>query len=296
MTETLGSIGSMLEDAQIERYSRQIILPQVGGKGQEKLLRSQVYVDGDGLLAAAALFYLVAAGVGTIGVARAKAAPIFSVLAERPLGPDEQPVAHTLRHLNPDCTIVTHLDEDAQSLHHYDLILATTDALHAGWYAQHKPFVWGAASGEGARLFVSRGDRADRPCLRCLFPEHPPRPYRATPPRRGKKTVPSSEGCRVAAGWVPADTGAADPDDSSPLGKEETFPASAGQGRTRFLFSPYAFFLGTQLVTEALKIILQPEAERPPKLLAYTFPAFHCTEQTVEKNPHCPVCSTPVHD
>ena len=278
MTETLGSIGSMLEDAQIERYSRQIILPQVGGKGQEKLLRSQVYVDGDGLLAAAALFYLVAAGVGTIGVARAKAAPIFSVLAERPLGPDEQPVAHTLRHLNPDCTIVTHLDEDAQSLHHYDLILATTDALHAGWYAQHKPFVWGAASGEGARLFVSRGDMADRPCLRCLFPEHPPRPYRATPPRRGKKTVPSSEGCRVAAGWVPADTGAADPDDSSPLN------------------SPYALFLGTQLVTEALKIILQPEAERPPKLLAYTFPAFHCTEQTVEKNPHCPVCSTPVHD
>ena len=238
----------MLEDAQIERYSRQIILPQVGGKGQEKLLRSQVYVDGDGLLAAAALFYLVAAGVGTIGVARAKAAPIFSVLAERPLGPDEQPVAHTLRHLNPDCTIVTHLDEDAQSLHHYDLILATTDALHDGWYAQHKPFVWGAASGEGARLFVSRGDRADRPCLRCL------------------------------------------------LGKEETFPASAGQGRTRFLFSPYAFFLGTQLVTEALKIILQPEAGRPPKLLAYTFPAFHCTEQTVEKDPHCPVCSTPAHD
>lgn len=270
MTETLGSIGSMLEDAQIERYSRQIILPQVGGKGQEKLLRSQVYVDGDGLLAAAALFYLVAAGVGTIGVTRAKAAPIFSVLAERSLGSDEQPVAHTLRRLNPDCTLVTHLDEDEQPPHHYDLVLATTDALHDGWYAQHKPFVWGAASGEGARLFVSRGDRADRPCLRCLFPENPPRPYRATPPRRGEKTVPSWEGCSVAAGWVPPDTGTKDP-----------------------LDSPYALFLGTQLVTEALKIILQPEADNPPKLLSYTFPAFHCVEQAVEKNPYCSVCSTP---
>ena len=243
----------MLEDAQIERYSRQIILPQVGGRGQEKILQSRVYVDGDGLLATTALLYLVAAGVGTIGVARAKAAPIFSALAEQSLGPDEQPLAHTLRRLNPDCSIVTHLDEDEQPAHHYDLVLATTDALHDGWYARHKPFVWGAASGEGACLFVSRGDRADRPCLRCLFSEHPPRPYRATPPRRGEKTVP-------------------DP-----------------------LDSPYALFLGTQLVTEALKIILQPEAESPPKLLAYTFPAFHCTEQTVEKNPHCSVCSTQAH-
>lgn len=234
---------STLEDAQIERYSRQIILPQVGGKGQEKILRSQVYVDGDGLLTAAALFYLVAAGVGTIGVARAKAAPVFSVLAAQSLGPDEQPVAHTLRRLNPDCTLVTHTDEDEQPPHHYDLVLATTDVLHDGWYAQHKPFVWGVADGEDARLFVSRGDRDDRPCLRCLFSE------------RGN--VPSN---RQALG------------------------------------SPYALFLGTQLVTEALKIILQPEADSPSKLLAYTFPAFHCTEQSVEKNPHCSVCSTPAHD
>ncbi len=244
----------MLEDAQIERYSRQIILPQVGGKGQERLLRSQVYVDGDGLPAAAALFYLVAAGVGTLGVARDKAAPIFSVLAEQSLGANEQPVSHILRRLNPDCTIATHLDENAQPPRHYDLLLATTDALHDGWYAQHKPCVWGAASRESARLFVSRGDRADRPCLRCLFPDNPSRPSRVTPPRRGEKTVP-------------------DP-----------------------LASPYAFFLGTQLVTEALKILLQPEAENPPKLLTYTFPAFHCSEQTIEKNPHCPVCSTLTHD
>ncbi len=256
----------MLEDAQIERYSRQIILPQVGGRGQEKILRSRVYVDGDGLLATTALLYLVAAGVGTIGIARSKAAPVFSALAEQSLEPDEQLVAHTLRRLNPDCTIVVHPDEGEHLT--YDLVLATTDALHDEWYAQHKPFVWGAINGEDARLFVSRGDKADRPCLRCLFPENPPRPYRATPPRRGEKTAPSWEGCRVAAGWVPADTGTADP-----------------------LNSPYALFLGTQLVTEVLKIILQPEADGQPKLLAYTFPAFHCAEQTVEKNPHCAVCA-----
>ncbi len=256
----------MLGDVQIERYSRQIILPQVGGRGQEKLLRSQVYVDGDGLLAAAALFYLVAAGVGTIGVARAKAAPIFSVLAEQSLGPSEQPVTHTLRRLNPDCTIVTHADEGQHLTHHYDLILATTDALHDGWYARHKPFVWGATNGEDARLFVSRGDRADRPCLRCLFSE--------------RVHLPSNRQARVGHVY------------SFP---SATFDAGTGESNDfQTLSSPYALFLGTQLVTEVLKIILQPEAESPSKLLAYTFPAFHCTEQTVEKNPYCSVCSTPV--
>ncbi len=233
----------MLADAQIERYSRQIILPQVGGRGQEKILQSRVYVDGDGLLATAALFYLAAAGVGTLGVARATAAPLFSVLAAHPLGAAEQPVTHTLRRLNPECTVVTHADEDAQPPRPYDLMLATTDALHDAWYARHKPFVWGAASGADARVFVSRGDRADRPCLRCLFSQNPP--------------------------------------DSPARSPEEPH---------------YAFFLGTQLVTEALKILLQIEADRPPKLLQYQFPAFHCTEQTVEKNPHCPACSPRAHD
>ena len=233
----------MLGDAQIERYSRQIILPQVGGRGQEKILRSRVYVDGDGLLAATALLYLAAAGVGTIGIARSKAAPVFSALAEQSLEPDEQPVAHTLGRLNPDCTLVVHPDEGEHPT--YDLVLATTAALHDGWYARHKPFVWGTARGADARLFVSRGDRADWPCLRCLFS-------------------------------AKFDTGSGDPTDP---------PA---------LSPPYVLFLGTQLVTEVLKIILQPEADRPPKLLAYTFPAFHCTERTVEKNPHCPVCATPV--
>lgn len=233
----------MLEDAQIERYSRQIILPQVGGRGQEKILRSRVYVDGDGLLAATALLYLVAAGVGTIGIARSKAAPVFSALAEQSLKPDEQPVAHTLGRLNPDCTIVVHPD-DGEHLT-YDLVLATTDALHDEWYAQHKPFVWGAINGEDACLFVSWGDRADRPCLRCLFSD----PSAVFDVRYG------------------------DPTDSP------------------ILSPPYALFLGTQLVTEVLKIILQPEVGGQPKLLAYTFPAFHCTEQTVEKNPHCAVCA-----
>ena len=55
-------------DAQIERYARHIILPEVGGIGQEKLLNSRVLVVGAGGLGSPLLLYLAAAGIGTIGV------------------------------------------------------------------------------------------------------------------------------------------------------------------------------------------------------------------------------------
>ena len=59
---------STLTNEQIERYSRHIILKQVGGKGQEKILNSKVLVIGTGGLGAPAAMYLAAAGVGTIGL------------------------------------------------------------------------------------------------------------------------------------------------------------------------------------------------------------------------------------
>jgi len=55
-------------EEQIKRYARHIILPEVGGKGQEKLLNSKVLVIGAGGLGSPAIFYLAAAGVGTIGI------------------------------------------------------------------------------------------------------------------------------------------------------------------------------------------------------------------------------------
>ena len=55
-------------EEQIKRYARHIILPEVGGKGQEKLLKSKVLVVGAGGLGSPAVYYLAAAGVGTIGI------------------------------------------------------------------------------------------------------------------------------------------------------------------------------------------------------------------------------------
>src|SRR5512137_266195 len=61
-------VSGSFTDEQIRRYSRQIILPEVGGKGQKKLLASRVLVIGAGGLGSSAIPYLAAAGVGTLGI------------------------------------------------------------------------------------------------------------------------------------------------------------------------------------------------------------------------------------
>src|SRR5713226_9833172 len=102
----------MLSDSQIERYSRQIILPQVGGKGQEKLLRARALVNGSGPLQTAALLYLAAAGVGTLGVIANDSGAVFSAFA-----PDQrETVSAALTGLNPDCTVVIHRETDVADL------------------------------------------------------------------------------------------------------------------------------------------------------------------------------------
>ena len=228
----------MLTDAQIERYSRQIILPEVGGKGQEKILGSRVCVDAGGLLATSALFYLAAAGIGTIGIVGSQLASVFPALAGRQSA--HQSVADVLTQLNPDCTVVIHTPEANQYhtvLLDYDLVLGSTDRLHDTCYIQRKPFVWATASLEKAQLFASRGDRPDWPCLRCLS------------------------------------------------------VASLDEEVMGSLDAPYMLFLGAQLATEALKTVVNADTASRPKILECLLPGLHFTEQRVEKNPDCPLCS-----
>ena len=258
----------MLSDAQIERYSRQIILPQVGGKGQEKILRSRVLVHTDGLLEAAALLYLAAAGVGTIGVVRSQSVPsvtpgtVFPALAEDASESDQgeqdgQDVQiKTLRRLNPDCTIITHTEGDDEKadlqperlVQHYDLVLGATAVLHDACYVARKPFIWAHVvaghADQQAYLLVCRGDKADWPCLRCLSSDSPVSDLLYGEPTRGAESTDA-----VAA-----------------------------------------LFMGAQQTTEALKVIVAADQESVPKLLQCTFPAFHFTEHAVEKDPLCSLC------
>ncbi len=157
----------MLSDEQIERYSRQIILPQVGGKGQEKLLSAKVLVYASGAVHAATLHYLAAAGVGTLGVFSEARDDILSALSSL----QDSDSVHVLTRLNPDCTIIVHEAEAVRSprrlVEAYDVVIADSVELHDACLQAHRPFVYAQIAGEEAWLAVLRGYEADAPCLRC---------------------------------------------------------------------------------------------------------------------------------
>jgi len=153
--------GVILTDAQIERYSRQIILPEVGSRGQERLLAASVAVAGNGTAARTAALYLAAAGIGHLGVEPPH-------LAEG-----------RLADANPDCRIsplMSPLTPEAASAaaSAYHVVVAADappDAdglLYAACLRAGTPLAWGrsAASSGCATTFSHLRDHA--PCYECL--------------------------------------------------------------------------------------------------------------------------------
>lgn len=161
----------MLSDLQIERYSRQIILPQVGGKGQQQLLDARVFVSGNNRWQAQALLYLAAAGVGKLGISESDRLQAWTA----PASQTQAAIISALSQLNPDCAITIHnrqsLDSQEgrfQLVQQYDLVIAEPSiALHAACCAAHRPFVCGQVSATNAWLAVYRGYEERFPCLEC---------------------------------------------------------------------------------------------------------------------------------
>jgi molybdopterin/thiamine biosynthesis adenylyltransferase len=159
----------MLSDDQIERYSRQIILRQVGGKGQEKLLRSRIFVDVAGAMQTSTLHYLAAVGVGALGVFSSPQNSHLISLAS----PQEHNPFHVLTRLNPDCSITLHSRGESKTAVHrivqnYDVILSDSDLLHDACYRERKPFLYATVAEAEAWLIVCQGYKPDSPCLRCV--------------------------------------------------------------------------------------------------------------------------------
>lgn len=129
-----------LDDGQIERYLRHIVLDEIGGKGQERLLASSALVIGVGGLGSPAASYLAAAGVGRIGIVdgdRVEPSNLQrQILHHTPdLGrPKVESAAEKLRAINPDCEIETHpffLDHRTilPLVERYDFVLDCTDGF-----------------------------------------------------------------------------------------------------------------------------------------------------------------------
>lgn len=176
-------------EEQIERYSRHLILPQIGGKGQRKLLDSRVLIIGAGGLGSPAAYYLAAAGIGRLGLADGDEVDRSNlqrqILHHTPdLGiPKTESAARKLTALNPDCQVVQHPNRvDASTilslLEGYDVAIDGTDnfpsrfLINDACVMAKKPLIHaGVYQFEGQATTIVPGES---PCYRCVFPEPPP--------------------------------------------------------------------------------------------------------------------------
>ena len=131
-----------LTDEQIERYSRHIILKEVGAKGQKKLLNAKVLIIGAGGLGAPAAMYLAAAGVGTIGIADADEVDLSNLQRQiihqtADVGKAKvQSAKETINAMNPDVTVNTYRefitsDNIMDIIKDYDFVIDGTDNFPA---------------------------------------------------------------------------------------------------------------------------------------------------------------------
>lgn len=181
--------GGALSEEEIERYSRQIILSEVGGVGQEKLLNSSVLVVGAGGLGSPVLLYLAAAGVGRIGVVDSDRVELNNlqrqiVHSTKDVGREKvESAKETLLRINPQIKVDTHGVRLSSSnaldiISSYDLVVdgsdnfATRYLLNDSCVMLKKPLVEAAILRfEGQIMSIIPGRGA---CYRCLFPEPPP--------------------------------------------------------------------------------------------------------------------------
>jgi adenylyltransferase/sulfurtransferase len=181
-----------LTDAQAERYSRQIILPEVGGAGQKRLLGGRVAVVGAGGLGSPVIAYLAAAGVGTLDLIDSDVVELNNLQRQiihsgSTVGAAKvESARETVAQLNPDVTVHAHAvrltSHNARALlGDADVVVDGSDnfptryLVNDACHLLRKPLVSGAIfQFEGqATTFLNDGG-PDTPCYRCLFPEMPP--------------------------------------------------------------------------------------------------------------------------
>lgn len=245
-----------LNDSQIERYSRHIILAEVGGQGQEKLLAGKVLLVGAGGLGCPAGLYLAAAGVGTIGLMDSDVVDLSNLQRQiahstPDIGkPKVESAAAKFRAINPDVNVRTYRErltaENApRILRDYDFVIDGTDNFASKFLvadACHfagKPYSHaGILRFDGQAMTVIPRETA---CYRCVFNAPPP------------------------AGAAPS-------------------CSSAG------VLGVLAGVIGTLQATEAIKFLLGKGELLTNRLLVYNALKADFRKVTIRKNPKCPLC------
>lgn len=245
-----------LREEQIERYSRQIILPNIGGKGQEKLLSARVLMIGAGGLGSPAALYLASAGVGTLGIVDSDKVELNNLQrqilhSEKDVGaPKVESAKKRLSGINSDVNVVPYhtrlTSENIMGIvKEYDIVVDGSDNFPTRYLVNDACVLAGKPLSHGG-IFRYDGQAITilphkSACYRCLFPEPPP-----------PGLVPS---CQEAG-----------------------------------ILGAVAGIIGTIQANEALKYILGIEGLLAGRLLIFNALDSSFRMVKVPKDPKCPVC------
>jgi molybdopterin/thiamine biosynthesis adenylyltransferase/rhodanese-related sulfurtransferase len=249
-----------LSDVQKQRYSRHLLIPEVGSDGQAKLLGSKVLLIGAGGLGSPAALYLAAAGVGTIGIVDFDVVDLSNLqrqvlhTSDRVGEKKTDSARRTLTALNPDVNVIAHeemlvADNVERLIDGYDVILDGTDTFETR-YTLNDAAVAAGIPVVHASVFRFEGQLTtfvpyQGPCYRCLYPTPPPPEL--------------APGCSVAGvlGVVPG-------------------------------------IMGLLQANEVLKLLLGIGDTLTGRLLLFDALATEFTELRLRRDPECPVCSDAV--
>ena len=246
-----------MDDAALLRYSRHILLDEIGIEGQERLNAAHALIIGAGGLGSPAAMYLASAGVGHLTVVDPDTVDLTNLQrqiahsTERVGQPKVESLRATLHALNPTIGVTTlQIHVDGASLPalvgQADVVLdccdnyATRHAVNAACVAQKRPLVSGAAIRFDGQLAVFDPRRADSPCYACAFP----------------------------------------PDAQPP----ET------QCSTMGVFAPLVGIVGAMQAAEALKLLLGIGATTAGRYRMFDALAMEWSEMRLPRQIHCPVC------
>jgi len=178
-----------LSGDQIQRYSRHFLLPQVGEKGQRKLLRSKVLLIGAGGLGSPTALYLAAAGVGTLGLMDGDVVDVSNLQRQvlhttTSVGrPKVDSGAETIQALNPDVKVIKlpmriDVDNVMDIIKDYDLVVDGSDNFDTRYLVNDACYLAGKTNVHGS-IFQFEGMASvfapnKGPCYRCLYPTPPP--------------------------------------------------------------------------------------------------------------------------
>jgi sulfur-carrier protein adenylyltransferase/sulfurtransferase len=242
---------------QRERYSRHLLLEEVGAEGQQKLLDAKVLLLGAGGLGSPAALYLAAAGVGTLGIVDSDEVDLSNLQRQVIHSSERIGVAkvdsaeQTISALNPDVNVVKHpvrLDASniMEILPDYDIVVDGLDNFPTRYLLNDAsvrlkiPVVSAAILGFEGQLSVFKP--YEGPCYRCLFPVPPP-----------AELAPSC-GANGVLGVLPGT-------------------------------------MGLLQATEVVKLVLGEGEPLIGRLLMYDALAARFTEVKVRRDPQCPICS-----